>query len=118
MIKPAVGEISLQDMDADHLQSLYNSILDAGKSVRLAHLVHMLIFGALRQAKKGRKIRYNVAEDTELPPLQQKEIRPMTAGEQDRFIAALAGHPKGAAFGTKRGPAYGEVSSWACGGKT
>ncbi|OPY64134.1 MAG: Transposase [Pelotomaculum sp. PtaU1.Bin065] len=102
-IKPAVGETLLQELAVEHLQRLYNSILEAGKSIRLVHLVHQLLYGALRQAKKNRKIKDNVAEDIELPSLQQREIQPMTVEEQERFIAALANHPWGAAFGTKLG---------------
>lgn len=102
-IKPAIETIPLQQLTTDHLQGLYNSILDAKKSTRLVHLVHQLLYGALRQAKKNRKITNNVAEDTELPPLKSKDIRPLTLEEQDRFLAALAAHPMGTAFGTMLG---------------
>jgi len=102
-IKPAIGSIPLQKLSPEHLQKLYNSILDAKKSTRLVHLVHQLLYGALRQAKKNRKINNNMAEDTELPQLVSKEVRAMTTEEQDKFLQALSTHPMGAAFGTKLG---------------
>lgn len=102
-IKPDIGSLQLQKLRPEHLQRTYNSILENGKSTRLVHLVHGLLNGALKQAVKSGYVKINVAEATEIPPLQSKEVRAMTTDEQDKFIQALANHPRGAAFATQLG---------------
>lgn len=112
-IIPAIGHIPLQKLQPHHLQRLYNSIRSNNKSTRLVHLVHQLLYGALKQAKRSRLIQDNVAEATELPRMQKKEIRALTLEEQDAFLRTLAGHQLGTAFmlalgtGLRRGELLG-----------
>lgn len=102
-IKPAIGNIPLQKLRADHLQQLYNNIRETKKSARLVQLVHMLVNSALKQAVKNRIITFNMAEATVRPQYESKEVRPMTTEEQNKFLLGLADHPLGAAFVTALG---------------
>jgi integrase len=100
-IKPDVGQVPLQKLRPEQLQKLYNSHLD--KSSRVVHQIHQLLNGALKQAVKNRLINHNPADATTRPPLKYKEARFMTKEEQDKLLAALADHPRGAAFATMLG---------------
>lgn len=102
-IKPSVGAVALQKLRPEHLQRLYNSLVEANKSPRAVHQVHQLINGALKQAVRNRLITHNPAEATTRPPLKYKEIRVMTTEEQGRLLNALLEHPLGAAFATMLG---------------
>lgn len=112
-IIPAIGSTPLQKLQPHHLQRLYNSIREDGKSTRLVHLVHQLMHGALNQAVKNRLVQVNVAEATTRPKMQKKEVRALTPEEQDNFLRTLAGHQLGAAFmlalgtGLRRGELLG-----------
>lgn len=112
-IIPAIGSIPLQKLQPHHLQRLYNSIRENGKSTRLVHLVHQLMRGALAQAVKSCLVQVNVAEATTRPRMQKREVRALTLEEQDNFIRTLAGHRLGAAFmlalgtGLRRGELLG-----------
>lgn len=102
-IKPGVGFGLLQKLRPEHLQKMYNSIREKGKSTRTIHLIHQLIYGALEQALKNNLIKTNPSLATTRPPLKNKEVRAMTVEEQDKFMKALAGHRLGAAFATMLG---------------
>ena len=60
----------------------------SARSVRTHHLV---LHRALRSAVTRRLIPRNVSEDTEPPVPQDKEMRPMTEGELQRFLKELRG---------------------------
>lgn len=102
-IKPSVGAIPLQKLRSEHLQRLYNTFVEEGKSSRAVHQVHQLINAAYKQAIKNRLVKFNPADATTRPPLKYKAVRPMTNQEQDKFIKALYDHPLGAAFVTMLG---------------
>lgn len=102
-IKPSIGNIPLQKLRPEHLQRLYNSLVEKKMSSRVVHQVHQLINAALKQAIKNRLIQNNPADATTKPPLKYKEIRVLTAEEQDKFLKALMQHPMGAAFITMLG---------------
>ncbi|OPY59588.1 MAG: Tyrosine recombinase XerD [Pelotomaculum sp. PtaU1.Bin065] len=102
-IKPYIGSLPLQKLRPEHIQKLYNSILQANKSTRLVHLIHLLLSSALKQAIKNRIIKENATDATTRPPMRSKEVRALTEEEQSRFISALLTHPYGAAFVTQLG---------------
>lgn len=99
-IKPSVGSVPLQKLRPEHLQRLYNSLVEDKKSSRAVHQVHQLLNGALKQAVKNRLITHNPADATTRPPLKYKNIRIMSTEEQETFLQAIAFHTWGAAFMT------------------
>lgn len=102
-IKPAIGQIALQKLRPEHLQQLYNSIEDKGKSSRVVHQVHQLLNGAIKQAIKNKLVQTNATEATTKPPLRYREARALTPEEQDKFLEELLKHPLGPAFITLLG---------------
>lgn len=102
-IRPTLGNVPLQKLRPEHLQRLYNSLIEDGKSSRAVHQVHQLFNGAFKQAIKNRIIKFNPCEATTRPPLKYKEKRIMTVEEQDKLLNALADHKLGAAFVTMLG---------------
>ncbi|MEW6424323.1 MAG: site-specific integrase [Bacillota bacterium] len=86
-IKPAIGHIPLQKLQAGDLQRLYNQKLKEEKSSATVHKIHQVINGALRQAVREQLIYRNVNEATELPPLKYKEISPLEAEQAQKFLA-------------------------------
>lgn len=112
-IKPAIGSIHVQKLQTEHLQRLYNSLVEEKKSSRTVHQVHQLISAALKQAIKTHKIKHNPADATTLPQLKYGKIKYLDTDEQQIFINALDDHPHGAAFitlfgtGTRRSELLG-----------
>jgi len=104
-INPSIGSIPVQKLRTDHIQSLYNSLIEKNISTSVIHQVHQRLNGALKQAiiNQPPLIKFNPASATTRPALKYKDIRAMTDEEQDKFIKALATHPKGAAFVTMLG---------------
>jgi integrase len=87
-LKPIIGKIKLDRLNALEIQQMYRSKLDAGLSARRVQYIHATIHKALRDAVKWRLIPYNVAEAC-IPPKQAKrEIRPFSATEVKRLLAA------------------------------
>ncbi len=87
-IKPAIGHIPLQKLQAADLQRLYNQKLKEEKSSATVHKIAQVINAALRQALKEQLVYRNVNDATELPPLKYKEIQPLTADQVQKFLEA------------------------------
>lgn len=85
-IKPAIGHIPLQKLQAGDLQQLYNQKVREEKSSSLVHRISLIINGALKQALKEQLVYRNVNEATELPPLKYEEIQPLTLEQAQRFL--------------------------------
>ncbi|MGI6286676.1 site-specific integrase [Neomoorella humiferrea] len=104
-IKPAIGGLQLKQLQATHLQRLYNDLREHGRvdgqgglSARTVRITHVVIHAALKQAMKEGLVARNVAEATTLPRQQKKELRVLTLEEEQRFMTAVAGDRLGAAF--------------------
>lgn len=104
-IKPAIGSLQLKQLQAAHLQRLYNEKRENGRvdgrgglSARTVRIIHTVMHASLKQALKEGLVARNVAEATTLPRQQKKELRVLTLEEEQRFIAAVAGDRLGTAF--------------------
>jgi len=90
-IKPTLGRIRLDKLNALQLQTVYRDRLDAGMSPRMVRYVHITISKALKDAVRWRLIPYSVA-DAVRPPRQTKpEITPLTAEQVKMLLAAARG---------------------------
>ncbi len=72
-IKPAIGHLRLQDIRPDHLQQLYASKLNEGKSSQTVRYIHAVIHGALDQALKNMIVPFNVSKAVTLPAHNKKQ---------------------------------------------
>ncbi|MCL2496121.1 MAG: site-specific integrase [Clostridiales bacterium] len=96
-IRPALGNVELQKLRPDHIQTLLNSMARGSKTkTPLAPWtvlkVKNILSGALEQAIRNQIMPYNPAKATVPPKLEQKDIRVLTETEQKLFIDALKGH--------------------------
>ncbi len=121
-VVPYLGNIQLQDLDAQHLDRLYSQLLERGgpkgkplapKTVRN---VHVVLRKALADASRKRLVARNVAIDADPP-------RVPSAGERDHdvwspdelraFLVAIKDHPLAPAYvlaastGMRRGEVLG-----------
>jgi integrase len=90
-IAPALGRIRLESLSPIHLQRLYQAKLEAGLSPSTVRHLHVVLHRALDQALRWGLVPRNVSEAVDLPKLQKKEIRPLSADEARRLLEAARG---------------------------
>lgn len=117
-IKPALGAIKLEALNAHTIQNFYNTLVkegmlvpkhgDDGKAIRIngkivyektAPLspktiknIHGVLHKALQQAVRLGYIRFNPADACELPRVERKEIKPLDSDEISAFLKAVHGN--------------------------
>ena len=96
-IRPALGNIELQRLRPDHVQSLLNDMSSGDKKKQpLAPWTVLkaknVLSGALEQAIRNQIIPYNPAKAAVPPKLEVKDIRVLTESEQKTFMEAVQGH--------------------------
>jgi integrase len=85
-IAPTLGRIKLKTLSPIHLQGLYQGKLEAGLSPSTVRHLHVVLHRALNQALRWGLVPRNVSEAVDLPKLQKKEIRPLSADEARRLL--------------------------------
>jgi len=122
-IKPAMGAIKLDALNAHTIQSFYNSLGverdgKPGLSPKTVKNIHGVLHKALQQAVKIGYLRFNPAEACELPRIEKKEIKPLDDEAMSAFIEAVRGNRFEAIYltmlftGMRRGEACGLL--WDC----
>jgi integrase len=90
-IKPTLGGVRLDKINALQVQSFYRERLDAGLSPRRVQYVHVTIRKALKDAVRWRLIPYNVADAVKSPRPTKPEITPLHAEQVKMLLAAGRG---------------------------
>jgi integrase len=104
-INPTLGGIRLMNLQASHIQKLYNEKLEGGRadkqknkktgkleqkegglSPKTIKHIHHVIQGALKQAIKEKIISINVAEAVKLPKLIKKEMKTLDIQQVTKFM--------------------------------
>ena len=89
-IKPALGRVKLQQLNATQIQAFYNDLrTEQELSPKTIKNVHGILHKALDQALKLRYIGLNAADACTLPRVEKKEIKPLTEAEIAAFLAAI-----------------------------
>ncbi len=97
-IKPALGAVKLEALNAPTIQRFYNSLSAEradGKpplSPKTVKNVHGILHHALQQAVMVGYIRFNPSDACSLPRIEKKELRPLDEAETRRFLEAIKGH--------------------------
>ena len=96
-IKPALGSVKLEALNAHTIQEFYNSLgaEREGKrslSPKSIKNIHGVLHKALQQAVKIGYLRFNPADACELPRIEHKEIIPLSEKQIAAFLAAIEGH--------------------------
>ena len=90
-LKPGLGAIRLDELNAHTIQSLYNRLGDA-RSPKTVKNVHGILHKALQQAVINRYIPFNPAEACVLPRAERKELKPLDDALISAFLKAVKGH--------------------------
>lgn len=117
-IKPALGAVKLEALNAHTIQGFYNTLGTeregkSGLSPKTVKNIHGVFHKALQQAVKVGYIRFNPADACELPRVEHREIHPLDEDEISRFLTAIHGHRFEALFlvtlftGMRRGEILG-----------
>lgn len=122
-IKPALGVVKLEALNAYTIQGFYNSLGKPqgdkpGLSAKTVKCIHGVFHKALSQAVKVGYLRFNPADACELPRIERKEIKPLDNEEIAAFMKAIHGHRFEAIYlvtlftGLRRGEVCG--LTWDC----
>lgn len=109
-LKPAMGAVRLENLNAHTIQGFYNGLDMAPKSVKN---VHGILHKALQQAVTNRYIPFNPADACILPRIVKKELHPLDDTQITAFLTAIKGHRYEALFtvtlftGMREGEALG-----------
>ena len=89
-IKPSLGKLRLSELNATHIQTLYNDLTRReGLAPKTIKNVHGILHKALTQAVKLRYIAYNPADACELPRMEKHEIKPLNEAEIAAFLREI-----------------------------
>jgi len=122
-VYPAVGGVRVQDLSPDRLDRLYRSLAterktDDGRKLKALkpatiQLVHAIVGGALKWARRHRIVAVNVAELADVPSIPAKQVEAWPAEFVHCFIAHTKDERLGAMWrflaltGCRRGEAAG-----------
>lgn len=108
-IKPALGKKRLDRLQANEIQEFYNRLSSSGRIIKkknnqtvknkpaglspqTVRNCHNVLRGALDKAYQEALIRWNPMVAIELPPLDHREIQPLTREQVVFFINAIKDH--------------------------
>lgn len=96
-IKPALGAVKLEALNAHTIQGFYNGLKTERKggrplSPKSVKNVHGILHKALQQAVAVGYIRFNPADACALPRGEKKEINPLDEEQIATFLTAIEGH--------------------------
>lgn len=90
-IKPAMGAIRLEALNAHTIQGFYNS-LSEHLSAKTVKNTHGILHKALQQAVANGYIRFNPADACIIPRAVRKELHPLDEAQISTFLQAIRGH--------------------------
>ena len=122
-IKPAMGAIPLEALNAHTIQTFYNDLVqgkieDKPLSPKTVRGIHGVLHKALKQAVLNGYIRSNPTDSCTLPRRVKQDINPLTEEEVAAFLKEIAGHRFEDIFitalfsGTREGEVLG--LTWKC----
>ena len=105
-IKPALGAVPLQKLNAHTVQGLYNGLSESGRilqkgqkkeapaglSAKTIRNIHAVLHKALKQAVLLSYIKVNPADACTLPRIEKKEMQILQGDEISAFLKAVEGH--------------------------
>ena len=96
-IKPNLGAIRLDRLDAHTIQGFYNSLSrpqgdKPGISPKTIKNVHGVLHTALKQAVLNGYLPFNPTDACKLPRIQRRELKPLDEEQTADFLRAIRGH--------------------------
>ena len=86
---PALGHVSLSKLTPQHLQVFYNKKLVEGLSSTTVHGIHSMLHRALKDALQMGLLNRNVSEMLRPPRSGNREMRPLSVIEMQRFLEVV-----------------------------
>lgn len=90
-IKPAMGAIRLESLNAHTIQGFYNSLSER-LSAKTVKNTHGILHKALQQAVANGYIHFNPADACIIPRAVRKELHPLDEVQISSFLQAIKGH--------------------------
>jgi integrase len=90
-LKPSLGIIKLDRINALQIQSLYRAKLDSGLSPRTVQIIHVTLHKALKQAVRWSLLPRNIVDGVDPPKAPKKEIKPLSEEQVKRLLEAAQG---------------------------
>ena len=90
-LKPAIGGVKLDRLNALQVQSVYGRKLEAGLSPRSVEIIHATLHKALKQAVGWTLIPRNVTEAASPPRSVKREITPLSREQARGLLEAARG---------------------------
>jgi integrase len=98
-IKPALGAVRLQQLNAHSIQAFYNDLQRVkGLSAKTIKNVHGVLHGALQQATDLDYLRFNPADKCKLPRIEKQEVAVLPEDKITPFIERAGGDVYGVAM--------------------
>ena len=92
-IRPELGEVKLETLNAHTIQHFYNALSKKGLSPKSVKIVHGVLHKALQQAVAIGYLRVNPSDACTLPRIERKELKPLDDDGIRCFMDAIKGHP-------------------------
>ena len=102
-IKPALGAIRLEALQAHTIQNFYNTLAKDTESrpalsAKTVQNIHGVLHNALKQAVLNKYIHSNPTDACILPRKEKRQITPLDEDDIRRFLKAIQGHSLEALF--------------------
>ena len=91
-IRPELGAIKLEALNAHTIQHFYNGLSQKGLSAKTVKNVHGVLHELLQQAVRIGYLRVNPSDACTLPRVVKKEIKPLGDDAIREFLKAIQGH--------------------------
>ncbi len=90
-IKPALGAIRLEELNAHTIQKFYNDCSSKGLSPKSVKNIHGVLHRAIQQAVLIGYLRYNPTTACVLPRIQREELKPFDDNQISAFLKQIHG---------------------------
>ena len=91
-IVPIIGNIKIKDLRPEHIQGLYNQLLEQKVGVHVVRKIHTLLHSALVQAVKMGTIPRNPADAVMQPTEPSKEMKILDENQVSQLLVSVSGH--------------------------
>jgi integrase len=91
-ISSNIGRIKLKELRVDHIQRLYNNLLEKDIGVHTIRKIHALLHSALKQAVKIGSLNQNPASFVDPPRKPTQEVAIFTESQVSQLLVAAKGH--------------------------
>jgi integrase len=89
---PVLGQIQLQKLTADQVQAFCSKKSKEGLSAGTVRLLHTILYAALQDAVRWKRLAINVCDAVTLPRLTRPEIHPLNQEQAQRLLEAAKGN--------------------------